>query len=66
MTNIISVDVDDLVTPTQIAKENGLVRSAVFNWIARYPDFPKAVISTPGVRLYSRAAVRRWLAHYGS
>ena len=56
----IEIDPEDVVTASQIAKRFGLSRNAVFNWIARYPDFPGPVLKTEVVRLWSWAAVEAW------
>lgn len=59
--NLVTVDVDDLVTPSMIAAELGVSRQGVSNWIARYGDFPPAIITKERVRLYSRRAVLAWV-----
>lgn len=57
---VITVDTDDLVTLTQVAAYYSLTRPAIANWAARYPDFPKPVISTGSVKLYSLASIVEW------
>jgi hypothetical protein len=57
-------DLADLVSPADIAEECGVGKSAVSNWIARYPDFPRPLTTVAQGRtdLFSRAAVLDWYA----
>jgi hypothetical protein len=52
----------DLVSPADIAEECGVGKSAVSNWIARYPDFPQplATVAQGKTALFSRKAVTEW------
>jgi predicted DNA-binding transcriptional regulator AlpA/GNAT superfamily N-acetyltransferase len=53
-------DPDDEVYAADIARELGVRPSAVSNWAARHPDFPKPIDYRNGRAVYSRRAVREW------
>lgn len=55
-------DVADLVAPSDIADQCGVGKPAVSNWIARYPDFPKPIVTVAQgtTALFSRKAVIDW------
>jgi predicted DNA-binding transcriptional regulator AlpA len=57
---IVTVDTDDLVTAAQIAERYDMSRSVVGNWTRRYEDFPRPVLVTDKVKLWSWAAVEAW------
>lgn len=56
-----SVDVDDLVSVSEIAAMAGVSSSAVSNWSRRHTDFPKPVVTLGGRHAYLRPEVERWL-----
>lgn len=55
-------DLNDLVSPADIAKLYDTSRATVSNWVRRYPDFPRplAVVAQGHTALYSRRAVTTW------
>ncbi len=55
-------DLDDLVSPADIAEECGATRATVSNWVKRYPDFPQPLttVARGRTKLYSRKAVVEW------
>lgn len=57
------VDTDDLVSNIDIARLAGVSKSAIPNWVARYPDFPKPVASFSNgkFKLYLWTQVKEWL-----
>lgn len=57
----ITLDTDDVITVSQFAKEQGVSRQAVWNWVTRYGDFPVPLLLNKGVRLYSRRQLEAWL-----
>lgn len=57
---IVTVDTDDLVTAAQIAVRLEVSRSTPGVWEKRYPDYPKPVIATDKVKLWSWTAVQTW------
>ncbi len=55
-------DLDDLVSPADIADQFRVGKAAVSNWIARHADFPKPLttVARGQTDLYSRKAVADW------
>lgn len=51
------VDVEDIVTPSEIAERAGVTRSCVSNWIARHPNFPPPIKERDG-KLFLWSEVR--------
>lgn len=69
MSNLATIDLDDVATPAALAAELGVPRNLVGMWVVRREanGFPEPVVTIPGragardVKLYSRRAVRAWL-----
>lgn len=55
------VDVDDLVSASQIAERAGVGASAVVNWSNRHVTFPAPVRDEPRSRLWLWSEVQVWL-----
>ncbi len=55
------VDVDDLVTPSEIAERAGVTAAAVSNWSARDVTFPSPVKDTSRCRIWLWSEVQLWL-----
>lgn len=55
-------ELSDLVSPADIAEECGVGKAAVSNWISRYPDFPRPLVTVAKgyTQLFSRRAVIDW------
>lgn len=56
------VDTDKVVTKVDIARMAGTHRTAVFNWIERFPDFPKPIYRFGQVDIFDKKEVETWLA----
>jgi len=60
------VDVDDLVTASQIADWLGLAHAeTVYNWVTRYPEFPEPAWRVGRARLWLWSEVRVWASATG-
>ncbi len=59
-------DLDDLVAASDIADLFARGKSAVSNWVDRYPDFPQpvVVVARGMTKLWSRKAVLDWHARH--
>jgi len=53
-------ELNDLVGASDIADRYGVGRAAVSNWIKRFEDFPTALTTVGGNRIYSRKQVHTW------
>lgn len=55
-------DLDDLVATSDLAEHFYVGKPAISNWIARYPDFPRPLVTVAGghTPLFSRKAVLDW------
>lgn len=55
-------DLDDLVAASDIAEMCGATKPGVSNWVKRYPDFPRPLVTVArGTSpLFSRRAVLDW------
>jgi len=57
------VDVEDLVSASEVAKILGLTHyNSVTTYLRRYDDFPRPVVDKSGgrIRLWMRQEVERW------
>jgi transposase-like protein len=56
-----TVDLDDLVDASEIARRFGVQRhSVVHDWRRRHDDFPKPVFATTRTRLWLWPEVKAW------
>lgn len=53
-------DLNDLASVGDIASEYGVGKPAVSNWQARYPDYPRPLVTLTSGEVFSRAQVRAW------
>lgn len=51
---------EDLAATGDLAAEFGVGKAAISNWITRYPDFPRPLITLSTGPVYSRHQVRQW------
>src|SRR5713226_6936328 len=56
-----AVDPEDLVGLSEIADMAGVSRSAVANWRARFPNFPKPVAELQSGPVFLSLQVRKWM-----
>jgi predicted DNA-binding transcriptional regulator AlpA len=60
------IDVDDLVTATDIAERLGVKRAqVVHDWRRRHPDFPAPLVTRPRVLLWAWKDVKAWARRTG-
>ncbi|MEV0608145.1 hypothetical protein AB0I61_17440 [Polymorphospora rubra] len=50
----------DLAATGDLAREYGVGKATISNWISRYPDFPSPLVELSTGPVYSSSQVRRW------
>lgn len=60
-TNDMLIDTDKVISKVEIAELEGVIPSAVSNWIRRFDDFPKPIVTLRIGDLYDRDEVLGWL-----
>ena len=60
------INVDDLVTATDIAERLGVKRAqVVHDWRRRHTDFPEPLVTRPRVLLWAWKDVKEWARRTG-